>query len=437
MAGEVLLYTPFVAAAAMFALAGWLVGLNFRSPVNRSFAVFLILVGMTRLLNGIGFLARASDPPTWASFLYDRFDVNALRDYYTLATPFALAYFVTAYARPRGGPAWRWGGRAIVVAALAVEVAYTLDHSLHGTVGPLALLSYGTPLAYAGVAIYMAREAARDLMAPRPAAAFLVSTGLALNALVEASIQVITLAQDGLAARQAVFQDSPLANAILAGYVLAAGLSLSALGLHGVGAARRPAARRKVLLAAALYPLAALCALYFVLTRGASSGPAVTLVTLWRILLPALVAYALVRHRLFSIDVKIKWTISRGTIAFAFLALFFATSKVVENLLNQRFGLLFGGISAGILLFALSPLEKFGHRIAHAVLPNVKAPGDLADDERLHLFAEQATLVWSDGTLGRRERKLLDNLRDRLGLAFEDAARLEHAAALAAPSQKS
>ncbi|MEA3137115.1 MAG: hypothetical protein QOC71_1396 [Thermoplasmata archaeon] len=436
MAGAVLLYTPFLAAACMFALAGWLLYLNFRSPVNRSFAVFLLLVGMTRLINAIPGLAASDGAPAFAAYLAGNYDLPALRDYYILATPFALAYFLVAYLRPHGGPSWKWAGRAILVAGIATELAYGLDHSLHTSVapdglfrfGPLATLSYGTPLAYGIVALFLAWEAAQDLMEPRRAAAFLVSTALALNALLEGGIQMASPLVEGVDVFRARYVASPLVDLVIIEGVLAVGASLTALGLHLWGAARRPEARRKVALASMLYPLAALCSVAVILP----GGPEVSLAlrTIWRVLLPALVAYALVRHRLFSIDVKIKWTISRGTIAVIFLGLFFATSKVVENVLNERFGLLFGGISAGVLLFAISPLEKFGHRIAHAVMPNVRSAADIAHDDRLRLFEEQARLVWSDGTMGRRERRLLDNLRERLGLDFEEAARLEHAAAL-------
>src|ERR1051326_7998624 len=51
VAQEVLLASQFVAAAAMLLLAAWLLWLNFRSTVNRSFAVFLVFRAMVIVAN--------------------------------------------------------------------------------------------------------------------------------------------------------------------------------------------------------------------------------------------------------------------------------------------------------------------------------------------------------------------------------------------------
>jgi peptidoglycan/LPS O-acetylase OafA/YrhL len=149
-----------------------------------------------------------------------------------------------------------------------------------------------------------------------------------------------------------------------------------------------------------------------------------------RIFFAVLVVVALVRHRLFDLDVRIRWTISRGWVAGIFLLVFFTVANVAENALDEKFGLLFGGIATGLLFFALNPLERFGQRIADAAVPHKKGPQEMAKDDRLRLYEDQARLVWADGTMGRKERALLDQLRQHLHLDAETAARIEHEAAL-------
>ncbi|MCA1810671.1 MAG: hypothetical protein LC623_01505, partial [Halobacteriales archaeon] len=83
--------------------------------------------------------------------------------------------------------------------------------------------------------------------------------------------------------------------------------------------------------------------------------------------------------------------------------------------------------AAGLLVFALSPLERLGRRVADAVGPRPQE--GLTHRERLRLYEEQATLVWSDGVMGAKENLLLERLRSRLGIALEEATRINQAAA--------
>ncbi|HEX9817141.1 MAG TPA: hypothetical protein VGB18_09190 [Candidatus Thermoplasmatota archaeon] len=55
--------------------------------------------------------------------------------------------------------------------------------------------------------------------------------------------------------------------------------------------------------------------------------------------------------------------------------------------------------------------------------------------QRHQLYRDQAVLVWADHSITRRERILLDNLREHLALTFEEAARIERdAIAATAPA---
>jgi hypothetical protein len=166
---------------------------------------------------------------------------------------------------------------------------------------------------------------------------------------------------------------------------------------------------------------------------GSNWLPGIFILGLWRTLLPALVAYALVRHRLFGVEVRLKWTLVRAMMAFTFLGVFFVAAQLAQNYLSSALGWSLGGVAAGLLLFAVSPIQRMAERFTQAVLPHTKPVASMAHPERLDLFRHQAVLVWSDGAMGRKERALLDALREHLALPFEDAARIETEAAAHAP----
>jgi len=138
-----------------------------------------------------------------------------------------------------------------------------------------------------------------------------------------------------------------------------------------------------------------------------------------------LLAYGILRTHLFDIDVKIKWGVKRGTLAGVFLAVFFVVGQLAQNYLSAELGLLAGGVAAGLLLFALTPLQRFAERVADKAMPNVRSAADLGTDERLDLYREQLRAAWSDGVLTADEQRLLRVTRDKLRITAEDALRVE------------
>ncbi|HLE96083.1 MAG TPA: hypothetical protein VI997_01825, partial [Candidatus Thermoplasmatota archaeon] len=64
-------------------------------------------------------------------------------------------------------------------------------------------------------------------------------------------------------------------------------------------------------------------------------------------------------------------------------------------------------------------------RVADRAVPGVKAPAEMTADERATVYAAQARLAWEDGHVDARDREVLDRLRATLGLAAEDAMRIE------------
>jgi hypothetical protein len=145
----------------------------------------------------------------------------------------------------------------------------------------------------------------------------------------------------------------------------------------------------------------------------------------------ALLAYAILRYQWLDLDVKVKWTVKQSTIAAAFIGVFFVVSESASTFFSSEAGLgpYLGIAAAGVLVFALAPLQRAAERVADATMPGVKPLGELSQDERVRLYRDQARAAWADGALSRDERVLLDQLREGLGLGLEEAARLEREAA--------
>ncbi|HLE96229.1 MAG TPA: hypothetical protein VI997_02570 [Candidatus Thermoplasmatota archaeon] len=142
-----------------------------------------------------------------------------------------------------------------------------------------------------------------------------------------------------------------------------------------------------------------------------------------------LLAYGILKTQLFDVDLRLRRGIRRGTVGAIFLAVFFVVAQVAQTFLTDAFGYAVGGVVAGLLLFALAPLQHLAERVAAAATPGATALASLAPDDRVALYREQAVAAWEDGAIDRSERRLLDVARERLGLTVDEAARIEREAA--------
>lgn len=138
-----------------------------------------------------------------------------------------------------------------------------------------------------------------------------------------------------------------------------------------------------------------------------------------------LLAYAVLRHQLFEIDLKLKWTISRGTVAGSVLVTFFVVSQLVENLASEKFGLLAGSFAAGFLLFLIQPLLRFADRVADRAMPNVQDTEQYRTVRKRDVYVAALEGALVDGVVSDRERDMLARLQDQLGLTATEARALE------------
>lgn len=139
-----------------------------------------------------------------------------------------------------------------------------------------------------------------------------------------------------------------------------------------------------------------------------------------------LLAYGLARHQVLDIDLTLKRSLRHGTVAGAFLAVFFVASEVAQQFLGETLGGAYIGIvAAGALVFAISPLQRAAERIADASLPRVSDTPEYREERRESLYRATAEELLADGDLTPKERAALTRLRAQLGLGPREAQRIE------------
>lgn len=420
MAGAFYLVLQALAALAFFGLAGLLLVLRFGSRVNRSFAFVLVLIGFDVTFKVLK--EAAEEGSAWRTLM------SVMDDHTRLGEGFALAFFLVAYFS-RGLLAsrlWRWMCLGL---GLAAQAWFTFDHcalrcSTAGTIraGPLLVLMAGLPAVFAAAGILLLWEAGRGRHA-RAASGRLMGLALTLNALFDLAVfWSLAWFRPGLLGAYrgqfwAVAWWTLMAVGLVASLVALTAFSVRCLKERQSGRA----IRWSVVMAAVLFSGIAVA---LVIPVG-GDGPEQLVAGAWRIALPALVVFALVRHHLFGLEVTVRKGIARGAIVAIFLAVFFVTSKMMEILVTERWpGVFLGGLAAGLLLLLLKPLEHLGDWVADLIMPETRHH-QLPEATRVQLYEDMAKLLWEDGVIASKERILLDEFRKRLGLTAERATELE------------
>lgn len=133
----------------------------------------------------------------------------------------------------------------------------------------------------------------------------------------------------------------------------------------------------------------------------------------------ALFAYAVLRHQMLGLDLGLRWTIKSGTVAAAFVGVFLVATNVAQNLFSTQWGPLLGGVAAGVLFFALAPLQRAADRLAQRAVPDTG--GKAGASRAAETFRDAVRLALHDGAMTRAEEKHLAQIADRLGLRHAEA----------------
>ncbi len=132
---------------------------------------------------------------------------------------------------------------------------------------------------------------------------------------------------------------------------------------------------------------------------------------------PLVLAYAIVKGQLFDVDLKIKIGVRRGTLAGIYVAVLVIVSQVAQNFIGEALGWATGGIVTAILLLAMTPLQKFAHKVADTAMPDVNDTQQYRTFRKLEVYKDALEAFSVDGTLSARETAALSRLQTKLGLA--------------------
>jgi hypothetical protein len=434
---------PAIASGVLCAaVALWLVVLNRRDAPTRAFAMMLLLVGILSAFSAVSVSAnRGGD--LQATLLLDAW--NAVVDFaYLCWSVLFLARYLwpsSRVARARWTP---WAVAAVVVALAAAALALPqLVETAHvnrdtGFVvvdshGPI-YLGRGAPQSLA-IGLICALFVLRTPASGRAHERLLVSLGFALNGTFFA-YRTITLLFGAAGALPdftmpatdpfslpSIWFTSPV------GLLMLPVLVWALVRIARTRRLRRLAVTYLGLLAATV----AFYATYLVLRMQAlqpASNLAIAATGVAFLLTPLLVGYTLLRHGAFDIQVRLKWSISRGAVAAIFLGFFFVVAQLVQGFFSQSgTNWIVGGVAAGLLLLALHPIQRFAERLASAAVPGIQPVSALAASERDSIFLRQAQMAWADGQLSLKERSMLEDLRRQLGISPDEALKLEHKSA--------
>ncbi len=143
---------------------------------------------------------------------------------------------------------------------------------------------------------------------------------------------------------------------------------------------------------------------------------------------PLLLAYAIFKFQIAELDVRVRWTLQKGTLVGIIVTLGFGLTQLAGAFIEDRTGSsVVGVVATGALLALVAPLRRVGDRVGRAALPEAKPLHRMVDDEKITLYREQLEFAWADGSIDRQERTRLERLRERLGIDGETALRIEGA----------
>lgn len=429
----------YIAAAAMVALGAWLLRLNLRDGASVAFASFLFARAASMYVFTFENLLEA-DPgsPARDVLVWER-----LRPVFIIATVFTLLLFLILHTRPTTPARPRWTLRwAVLAAFLASEASYVARPSLWATyeltaqangseslqfqtVGPFFVFQILRVLSF-GIATFAFALAHRQALPGKGRDSLLLFfAAFALHAVFDGTDALALLSSAPPGALVGWTRIQVIAEAANLLPVALAALLIATARLPAPGEHR---AVRRALLALGFPAATNLVVFGLVLSRvEPANGPwSLFFLGVWRLSLPLLATYALVKHRLFGIDVRVKRTLQRTIVAVAFVLVFFAVSEGAEALLvGHAAGPALGILATALLTFAIFPLQRLAERLADTAMPEVRSVSDLNRHERRALYRALSRSAVASGVVSPDEARLLEVARERLGLSIEEGRTID------------
>lgn len=138
-----------------------------------------------------------------------------------------------------------------------------------------------------------------------------------------------------------------------------------------------------------------------------------------------LIAYGILRAHLFDIDLKIRWTIKQSTLAALIISIIFLVSEAASTFLSAELGTIGGLLGATVVIFFLTPLQRFAERVAASAMPNTENTPQYKAFRKMQVYEAAVVDAMSENGISTKERALLGHLRESLGISTADAEAIE------------
>ena len=138
-----------------------------------------------------------------------------------------------------------------------------------------------------------------------------------------------------------------------------------------------------------------------------------------------LVAYGMLRTQLFDIDLRLKRTIKRSTVAAAFVAAYFLVSETAATFLSNQLGTVLGLVCTAALIFFMEPIQRAAQRFSDAAMPNTRATPEYETYRKLQVYEAALHAALEHGGISSRERQVLNSLIQSMGIDAQAAEALE------------
>jgi|TARA_B100000315_G_scaffold72465_1_gene66007 ABC-type Fe3+-siderophore transport system permease subunit len=137
-----------------------------------------------------------------------------------------------------------------------------------------------------------------------------------------------------------------------------------------------------------------------------------------------LVTYGALKLQLFDVDIRLKTTIRRSTLAAMFVALFFLVSEGANYFLSSMLGDVLGIVVAALLVFFLAPLSRWAEWVSTSLLSKNMQTSEYESYRKFQMYSTAVEETLALGEIGPSQEALLARLRESLNISNEDALKL-------------
>lgn len=231
--------------------------------------------------------------------------------------------------------------------------------------------------------------------------------------------------------------NSLLGSAVLYAAVMALFLYALVVSIHAWWVAEPGMERTRARVFALAFGIRDICwgasyaAAFWVIQSGASlEESAIPLMgkvvyALGTLLAVPLIAYGILKAKMFDIDLKIRWTLKQSTFAAAVVAITFVISEGVEAAVSAELGDMWGLVAAAVAVVFLKPLQAFAEKVVGLLMPNTRNTPEYQYAHKRRVYEEALIEALDENGVSPKERALLERLRDSLEIPAADAAAME------------